>query len=119
MAPVGWIYAIISLGDAAVLLIWGIIDLRAGHRRDGLFLMALGFLGLTGYGLSHYKEASLRAQTASAILEQKRIDAENLKLAGTIEGERMRRVELEKNASGFQNCSSALRRSACRVKHGV
>jgi hypothetical protein len=64
--------------------------------------MVIGFLGLTGYGLGHYKEVSLRAQTAAAILEQKRIDAENLKLAATIEGERRRRVELEKTLQDFK-----------------
>jgi hypothetical protein len=102
MTLVDWIYAIISLGDAVILLTWGIIDLRAGHRRDGLFLVVIGFCGLTGYGLGQYKEASLRAQTASAILEQKRIDAQNLKLAATIEGERKQRVELEKTVQDFK-----------------
>jgi hypothetical protein len=109
MTLVDWLYAVISLGDAAILFIWGLIDLRAEHRRDALFLMAIGLCSLTAYGIGHYKEGALNAQVAQASkdaatakLEEKRIEGENLKLAASIEGERTQRVALEKTLQEFK-----------------
>jgi hypothetical protein len=109
MTLVDWFYAGISLGDAAILFVWGLIDLRAGHRRDAFFLMAIGLCSLTAYGLGHYKEDALNAQVAQASkdattakLEQRRIEGENLKLAKSIEGERTQRVALEKTLQEFK-----------------
>lgn len=109
MALVDWLYAIISLGDATILLIWGLIDLRQGHRRDALFLTAIGFCGLAAYGLGHYREGLLTKDIAlansnatTAALKQKSIEADNLKLTLAIEKERDQRRQLEKTLQDFK-----------------
>jgi hypothetical protein len=116
MTIVDWLYAIISLGDAVILLVWGFIDLRSGHRRDALFLMAIGSCGLIAYGIGHYKDneqsaelavansnaATANRSVAEALLKQKSIEADNLKLTLTIEGERKQRLELEKTLQDFK-----------------
>lgn len=58
-------YIAITLLDAAVLIVWAILDLRLyalssadkGHLRDGVLLGALGLLTLAGFIVGHYRDA--------------------------------------------------------------
>jgi hypothetical protein len=56
MALIDMLYTLISLADAALLMLWGGLDLKKyyrersepssrGYFRDGCFLMTLGFFG--------------------------------------------------------------------------
>jgi hypothetical protein len=74
------LYALISVLDATVLLIWGALDLRKAHRstdahsaheyrRDGLFLIVIGVIALLAYGIGHYRERLLDAEIATASKE--------------------------------------------------
>jgi hypothetical protein len=71
------LYALISILDTTVLLIWGALDLRKAqrstdthsareYRRDGLFLIVIGIIALLAYGIGHYRERLLDAEIATA-----------------------------------------------------
>ncbi len=77
MAFVDVLHTVISLADAGVLIGWGLLDLqkyrrkrddpsRHDYRRDGFFLITIGFFALMAYFIGHYTEQQLKAEVAEA-----------------------------------------------------
>lgn len=69
------LYTFLAIADSAVLVIWGLLDLKKfrisdaatrSYRRDGLFLVALGVCGFGMWGIGHFTEKSLETEIAAA-----------------------------------------------------
>lgn len=52
------------LGSTAVLLVWGLLDIRDKHKRDGVFLLLLGVFDGTAAVHSYFEYARLEAKLA-------------------------------------------------------
>ena len=97
-----FVYSFLSLADAGILIFWGVWDLRKGHGRDALFLMALGLCGLGAYYLGQYKEKLLDAEIQSEKKNVAAIQAGNLNLSKRIGQEQDRRIEVERTLQAFK-----------------